>query len=184
MKQSERCIDEGFSSPYSFYEEDFMYCHTRPRNIIHTLQNAHYHKLPLKFFKIHHPYELWTQFPSALKNIQTKILKSLYKWRAILGIREKTKQGSGRGWGTWGFTSFVSVNVIFIFFHEWQCVRLGISFMSPKSMTNIIICSFPIFLIRCPNPTYCFYLPNKGIKFCYLVHVLKRSFMDDILHAI
>lgn len=24
MKQSERCIDEGFSSPYSFYEEDFM----------------------------------------------------------------------------------------------------------------------------------------------------------------
>lgn len=44
MKQSERCIDEGFSSPYSFYEEDFMYCHTRPRNIIHSLQNANYHK--------------------------------------------------------------------------------------------------------------------------------------------
>lgn len=30
MKQSERYIDEGFSSPYYFCEEDFMYCLTRP----------------------------------------------------------------------------------------------------------------------------------------------------------
>lgn len=49
MKQSERCIDEGFF-PLFFYEEGFMFCLTKPANLIHILQNLVYNMLPLKTF--------------------------------------------------------------------------------------------------------------------------------------